>query len=69
MWTPGRMDQVSDLGVTDAHGKPVSQKSLARMAWILLDKTGRLMEQYHGRIPPEAWDRIADLITRKRRLP
>jgi succinate dehydrogenase/fumarate reductase flavoprotein subunit len=47
MWTPGRMDQVSDLGVTDAHGKPMSQKSLARMAWILLDKTGRrFMDEY-----------------------
>ena len=31
-------------------------------AAFLLDKTGRLMEQYHGRIPPEAWDRIADLL-------
>lgn len=47
MWTPGRMDQVSDLGVTDAQGKPVSQKSLARMAWILVDKTGRrFMDEY-----------------------
>ncbi len=31
-------------------------------AAFLLDKTGRLVEQYHGRIPPEAWDRIADLL-------
>ncbi len=47
MWTPGRMDQVSDLGVTDAHGNRVSQKSLARMAWILVDKTGRrFMDEY-----------------------
>lgn len=29
---------------------------------FLLDKTGRLVEQYQGRIPPEAWDRIADLL-------
>jgi hypothetical protein len=31
-------------------------------AAFLLDKTGQLVEQYHGRIPPEAWDRIADLL-------
>ena len=31
-------------------------------AAFLLDKTGRQVEQYHGRIPPEAWDRIADLL-------
>ena len=31
-------------------------------AAYLLDKTGQLVEQYHGRIPPEAWDRIADLL-------
>ena len=31
-------------------------------AAFLLDKDGRLVEQYQGRIPPEAWDRIADLL-------
>lgn len=31
-------------------------------AAFLLDKSGTLVEQYHGRIPPEAWDRIADLL-------
>lgn len=31
-------------------------------AAFLLDKGGQLVEQYHGRIPPEAWDRIADLL-------
>lgn len=47
MWTPGRMDQVSDLGVTDAHGKRVSQKTLAQMAWILVDQQGRrFMDEY-----------------------
>lgn len=30
-------------------------------AW-LLDKSGRLVEQYTGRMPAEAWDRIADLL-------
>lgn len=47
MWTPGRLDVVSDLGVTDAQGKPVSQKALARMAWILVDQNGRrFMDEY-----------------------
>jgi thiol-disulfide isomerase/thioredoxin len=31
-------------------------------AAFLLDKAGQLVEQYHGRIPPGAWDRIADLL-------
>lgn len=29
---------------------------------LLFDKEGRLVERYAGRIPPEAWDRIADLL-------
>ena len=29
---------------------------------FLLDKTGKVVERYVGRIPPEAWDRIADLL-------
>lgn len=28
----------------------------------LIDKDGRLVEQYRGRVPAQAWDRIADLI-------
>ncbi|MES2946074.1 MAG: TlpA family protein disulfide reductase, partial [Pseudomonadota bacterium] len=28
----------------------------------LMDKTGKVIEQYVGRIPPEAWDRIAELL-------
>ena len=31
-------------------------------AGYLLDKTGKIVERYVGRIPPEAWDRIADLL-------
>ena len=30
-------------------------------AW-LLDKSGKLVETYTGRIPAEAWDKIADLL-------
>jgi len=28
----------------------------------LIDKDGQLVEQYRGRIPVEAWNRIADLL-------
>lgn len=28
----------------------------------LIDKTGKIVERYMGRIPPEAWDKIADLL-------
>jgi len=28
----------------------------------LIDKDGRLVERYRGRVPAEAWDRIADLM-------
>jgi thiol-disulfide isomerase/thioredoxin len=31
-------------------------------AAYLLDKTGKVVERYTGRIPPEAWDKIADLL-------
>ncbi|WP_373086615.1 FAD-binding protein [Sneathiella sp.] len=47
MWTPGHLDKVSDLGVVDDHGKPLSQKSLAKMAWIVVDQDGhRFMDEY-----------------------
>jgi thiol-disulfide isomerase/thioredoxin len=29
---------------------------------FLIDKAGKLVERYMGRIPPETWDRIADLL-------
>jgi peroxiredoxin len=31
-------------------------------AGYLIDKTGKIVERYVGRIPSEAWDRIADLL-------
>jgi cytochrome oxidase Cu insertion factor (SCO1/SenC/PrrC family) len=47
-------------------GDPAYQSSLERPAHLpaayLIDKSGRVVEQYSGRIPPEAWDRIADLL-------
>lgn len=46
MWTPGRADYVSDLGISSGPDK-VSEKTLARMAWILVDQTGqRFMDEY-----------------------
>lgn len=31
-------------------------------AAFLVDKSGKIIERYIGRIPPEAWDQIADLL-------
>ncbi|MDO9115369.1 MAG: TlpA disulfide reductase family protein [Polaromonas sp.] len=31
-------------------------------AGYLVDKSGKIVERYVGRIPPQAWDRIADLL-------
>lgn len=31
-------------------------------ASYLIDPQGRVVERYQGRIPPEAWDRIAELL-------
>ncbi len=31
-------------------------------AAYLLDKNGKVIERYVGRIPPQAWDKIADLL-------
>jgi cytochrome oxidase Cu insertion factor (SCO1/SenC/PrrC family) len=40
--------------------------SMERVAQLpsacLIDKSGRLVERYRGRIPAEAWDRIAELL-------
>jgi peroxiredoxin len=37
-------------------------KSAQLPATYLLDKSGKIVERYTGRIPAEAWDRIADLL-------
>jgi thiol-disulfide isomerase/thioredoxin len=46
-----------DGGYKDNVGKPVQLP-----AAFLVDKTGKVVERYVGRIPAEAWDRIADLL-------
>jgi thiol-disulfide isomerase/thioredoxin len=44
-------------GYSDSFDKPASLP----MSY-LLDKSGKVVERYAGRIPPDAWDRIADLL-------
>ncbi|MGS5085975.1 TlpA family protein disulfide reductase [Hydrogenophaga sp. A37] len=46
-----------DADFRDTMGRP-EQLPGAR----LIDKTGKLVETYRGRIPAEAWDRIAELL-------
>lgn len=48
---------VGEPGYRDSFGKPV-QLPLS----YLLDKSGKVVERYVGRIPAQAWDRIADLL-------
>jgi hypothetical protein len=47
----------ADPSFVDSLGPPTQVPSGA-----LIDKNGRLVERYTGRIPPEAWDRIAELL-------
>ena len=46
-----------DVDYRDTFGKPVQLPTS-----YLLDKTGVVVEKYVGRIPPEAWDKIAELL-------
>ncbi len=45
---PGIRDGFGDVGTLPAA--------------FLIDKAGRVVERYNGRIPPETWDRIAELL-------
>ncbi len=31
-------------------------------ATFVLDREGRIVERFNGRVPPEAWDRVAELL-------
>ncbi len=42
---------------SDSMGRPEQLPSAC-----LINPQGQLVERYHGRIPPEAWDRIAELL-------
>lgn len=44
-------------GYRDSFGRPAQLPA----AW-LIDKSGRVVRHWAGRIPPEAWDDIADLL-------
>jgi len=44
-------------GYRDNLGRPATLPA----AW-LIDKAGNVVDRYSGRIPPEAWDRIAELL-------
>ena len=46
-----------ESGYKDSFGKHAQLP-----AAFLIDKSGKLVERYVGRIPPETWDRIADLL-------
>jgi peroxiredoxin len=44
-------------GYADNLGKPGQLP-----ATYVIDKAGKVVERYQGRVPPEAWDKIADLL-------
>lgn len=46
-----------DASYVDSMERPAQWPSAC-----LIDKAGRLVERYRGRIPAEAWDRIAELL-------
>lgn len=46
-----------EAGHQDSFGDPGTLP-----AAFLLDKQGRVVEHYNGRIPPQTWDRIAELL-------
>jgi peroxiredoxin len=47
-----------EAGYKDNLGTPATQLP----ASFLIDKSGKVVEKYQGRIPAEAWDRIAELL-------
>ena len=46
-----------EAGYKDGFGKPAQLP-----AAFLVDKSGKVVERWQGRIPAEAWDKIADLL-------
>lgn len=46
-----------DAGFQDGFGKQARLPTT-----LLIDKQGRLVERWQGRIPAEAWDKVADLL-------
>ena len=46
-----------DPGYRDNFGQQAQMPST-----FVIDKSGKVVERYHGRIPAEAWDKIAELL-------
>jgi len=46
-----------DAGLQHSFGPPGQLPAV-----FLLDTTGRQVESHHGRVPAQAWDRVADLL-------
>lgn len=46
-----------EAGYKDNQGKPAQLPTA-----FLVDKSGKIVERYQGRIPAEAWDKIAELL-------
>jgi peroxiredoxin len=44
-------------GYKDSFGKPAQLP-----ATFVIDKSGKIVERYQGRIPADAWDKIAELL-------
>jgi cytochrome oxidase Cu insertion factor (SCO1/SenC/PrrC family) len=57
---PGYRDSFFD-GAGMATGKTTGRSAQLPSAY-LIDKAGKVVETYTGRIPAEAWDRIAELL-------
>ena len=65
MWTPGRADSTSYLGVVDAKGVPTPAKSRPKLAWILCDRTGRRFMDEYPPYPGDFGSRPLDLYNSK----
>jgi cytochrome oxidase Cu insertion factor (SCO1/SenC/PrrC family) len=52
---------IGDKGYQDNLGATQLQRAQLPMT-LLIDKSGKLLERYNGRIPPEVWDAISDLL-------
>jgi cytochrome oxidase Cu insertion factor (SCO1/SenC/PrrC family) len=52
---------IGDKGYQDNLGATQLQRAQLPTT-LLIDKTGKLLERYNGRIPAEVWDTISDLL-------
>ncbi len=52
---------IGDKSYQDNLGATQLQRAQLPTA-LLIDKSGKLLERYNGRMPPEVWDTISDLL-------